>query len=93
MQIHENFTKDAPYKVRAEYHWDYYKEPPIRYTLYQSANYADAVSFAMKYYDACDEEEMSYPNILSIWISPEPPGLHFDYEAYIEYALARDHTG
>jgi hypothetical protein len=90
--MHINFTKDAPYKVMSEDLWDYHADPPLRYKIFEADNYFEAVSYAMEYYDKCDESELKYPWLTSLWITPEPIGMHFDYHKYIEYLLPQENT-
>ncbi len=85
MEINKIFTENKPYIVMAEDVWDYYKEPPIRTKLFESDNYLNALAFAIDYYDGCDLTELNYPWITSLWITPEPSGIHFDYNKHVEY--------
>lgn len=82
------FTKDKPYTVMSEETWDYYKDPPIRNKLFETNNYFEAVMYAIKYYNGCDKEDLEYPWTTSLWIKPEPKGMHFDYSEYIEHLLS-----
>lgn len=85
--MHKSLTQNGPYVVMTEDCWDYYKDPPIRNGIFQSDSYFEAVSFAMRYYDQCSKEDLQYPNTQSLWISPEPIGMHFDYNKYIEFLI------
>ena len=87
MEMHPSLIRNGPYVVMTQDGWDYYyKNPPIRNGLFESENYFEAVSFAMRYYDQCDKDDLQYPNTQSLWISPEPVGMHFDYNKYIDHS-------
>ena len=73
-------TRDKPYCVFMEEHWDYYKDPPVRPKLGEFDSYMVAVEFACSIIEEYTGESVSNPT--SFWISPEPPGLHFDSHAY-----------
>jgi hypothetical protein len=67
-----------------EDHWDYYKDPPIRPKLAEFDSYIDAVKYACATVEELLESLKTDPS--SIYIIPEPPGLHFnsdDYENYL----------
>ena len=85
MKTPKIFTKNGPFVVMAEDLWDYYKDPPIRNKLFEADNYLEALKFAFDWYDACDPSKLENPWTTSLWITPEPPGMHFDYNTYIEY--------
>jgi hypothetical protein len=78
------FTDKKPYRVFMEDHWDYYKTPPERPKLGEFDSYTDAVKFACSEIKVLLESLKTDP--ASIYILPEPPGLHFnsyDYEDYL----------
>lgn len=79
------FIENGPFVVMAEDIWDYYKDPPIRIKLFETNDYLEALNFVYDYYNQCNDSDLEYPWIKSLWITPEPPGLHFDYNSYIEY--------
>ena len=85
--MHQNFTKNAPYTVMAEDHWDYYKDPRIVYQLFEGDNYWEAVAFAMDYYDNCDKQDLEWPYVTALRIHPNPVGISFKYQEYIDFRL------
>ena len=87
--MHKKFTEKESYVVMSEDLYDYYKDPSERDKLFESDNYLEAVSYAMEYYDKCSKGDLEYPWIESLWITPEPTGMHFDYHKYVEYALSK----
>jgi hypothetical protein len=89
MKTPQIFTTGTPYAIKAEEVWDYYKEPPNRKILYSAESYLEALKYVYNWYDECKLADLQHPWTTSLWIDPEPPGLHFDYNTYIEYLILK----
>lgn len=81
--MQDYFSKDKPYAVYMEDHWDYYKDPAVRPKMGEFNSYTKAVEFACSKVEEFLESLQTDP--ASIFILPEPPGLHFDSHQYEDF--------